>query len=150
MLAACDYQIDILQVSDYAERYLRLMHHGHMSLHSPLRILCLSVCNDSCFTYANLCFETYSVAMACALIASQMFSLPLPFVEVVDRQIVAASPAPGRTTAEETAVEGGIKDNLNETTELKAKEVEGTTEAIIQTENTLEHQMPQNEQNDSK
>lgn len=91
VLSACNFKIDILLVNEYADRYLRLMYPSHMSPQSPLRVVSNAVCNDSCYTYANLCFETYSVALACLLIASQMLNLPLPFIDVPDQATTTAT-----------------------------------------------------------
>ena len=119
--AACNFKIDILLVSEYAQRYLRLMYPAlWQQPHSPLRVLCDAVCNDSCYTYANLCFETYSVALACAIVASQMLNLPLPFADIPDtppEQNTAKGDPKGETNAQAEENEDQIQDQSPEQTE---------------------------------
>ena len=71
VIAACGFEFDIKLVNPYVERYMQLLYPNHFSSKSsPLRILAISVANDSCFTYANLVYSTQSVAMACVVFAT--------------------------------------------------------------------------------
>lgn len=82
VMAACGFEFDIQLVNPLVERYMQVLYPNHFSSKSsPLRILAISVANDSCFTYANLVYSTQSVAMACVIFSASLQGLPMMFAE---------------------------------------------------------------------